>query len=291
MTEPTADSQTKVCPQCAEEVKSAAVMCRFCRYEFATSVVRYRGDWRVLASEVDALSVGDDVSVVVDDERLHVLKAGNVSYEASVAEVTASGSTTETRLHLHAGKTILLDWWAGDDGHLLRSAVTSSTVSPAKPSAKAPWFVALGVVGVIVIGAVAMSGVLAAKHTLTGSLVVPAADNMQTLDWLGKITTSSGGVQLGGPCSTSGVYSDISAGNDVTVRDETDRVVGTVALGSGTLGFTSTAVCVFTFTVPDVPAAKFITVEVGHRGSLTFSAADLDTQHWSVQIQASEVGG
>jgi hypothetical protein len=34
MTEPTPDPQTKVCPQCAEEVKAAALICRFCRYEF-----------------------------------------------------------------------------------------------------------------------------------------------------------------------------------------------------------------------------------------------------------------
>src|SRR5450756_2794928 len=34
VTEPAADPQTKVCPQCAEEVKAAALICRFCRYEF-----------------------------------------------------------------------------------------------------------------------------------------------------------------------------------------------------------------------------------------------------------------
>ena len=31
---PPGDTQTKVCPQCAEEVKAAALICRFCRYEF-----------------------------------------------------------------------------------------------------------------------------------------------------------------------------------------------------------------------------------------------------------------
>jgi rubredoxin len=35
MTESVADPQTKVCPQCAEEVKAAALICRFCRYDFA----------------------------------------------------------------------------------------------------------------------------------------------------------------------------------------------------------------------------------------------------------------
>ena len=31
---PTSDAGTKVCPQCAEEVKAAARICRFCGYEF-----------------------------------------------------------------------------------------------------------------------------------------------------------------------------------------------------------------------------------------------------------------
>jgi hypothetical protein len=37
VTEPAPDQQTKVCPQCAEEVKAAALICRFCRYEFKAS--------------------------------------------------------------------------------------------------------------------------------------------------------------------------------------------------------------------------------------------------------------
>jgi hypothetical protein len=77
----------------------------------------------VLASDLDGLSAGDDVKVEVDDEVLQVLKAGTVAYEAPVAEVSASGSTTDTRLRLPDGKSILLDWWSGEDGHHLRSAL------------------------------------------------------------------------------------------------------------------------------------------------------------------------
>lgn len=34
MSEPVPDPQTKVCPQCAEEVKAAARVCRFCSHQF-----------------------------------------------------------------------------------------------------------------------------------------------------------------------------------------------------------------------------------------------------------------
>ena len=34
VTGPTLDLQTKICPQCAEEVKAAARICRFCRFDF-----------------------------------------------------------------------------------------------------------------------------------------------------------------------------------------------------------------------------------------------------------------
>ena len=81
------------------------------------------GDWRVLVAEADGLTAGDDVTLVVDDGTLRILKADTVAYEASVSEVTGSGSTSEIRLELPGGQTILLDWWDGDDGHLLRSAL------------------------------------------------------------------------------------------------------------------------------------------------------------------------
>jgi hypothetical protein len=38
--DPLGDEQTKVCPDCAESVKAAARVCRFCRYEFDKPSVR-----------------------------------------------------------------------------------------------------------------------------------------------------------------------------------------------------------------------------------------------------------
>jgi len=71
-------------------------------------------------------------------------------------------------------------------------------------------------------------------------------------------------------CYTTGGYNDIRAGTDVIVRDETGKTVALGQLGSGTSSMGS---CEFPFQVRQVPAgSKFYTVEVSHRGEITFKA-------------------
>lgn len=151
---------------------------------------------------------------------------------------------------------------------------------------KGAWLALLVVIVLAGVGAVAASGALSSKHTLTGELSVSPADNQQTLEWLGDMMRS-GEPELGGACSTSGSYGDITAGADVTVRDDTDKVVGSAFLAAGTLAMTTAKpVCVFDFTVTGIPDAKSYAIEIGHRRGVTFSAADLEADKWSVELTA-----
>lgn len=102
-------------------------------------------------------------------------------------------------------------------------------------------------------------------QTLTGTFVLTSDD----VDW----TPTS--------CSGSGGYSDIQAGTDVVVRDGAGAILATAALVDDPAG-SSAARCAYTFQVPDVPSADFYTIEVGRRGDLTYSRADLQERGWTV---------
>ena len=72
-------------------------------------------------------------------------------------------------------------------------------------------------------------------------------------------------------------------GAQVTVRDETDAVIATGRLSEGKV--TESGIlgdCRFEFIVRDVPEAGFYTIEVSHRGGLTYSAEELDGLSWMV---------
>ena len=170
-----------------------------------------------------------------------------------------------------------------------RTAAASTGIAAQTHGHKGARLAILGVVLVLAgAGAVAASGAPSAKHTLTGTMSVFAADNSQTLEWLGHMVTSTGEVQLGGACSTAGAYSDITPGTDVTVRDDTDKVVGSAFLAAGTLAMTTAKpVCVFEFTVTGIPDAKSYAIEIGQRRGVTYSAADLEANEWSLALTAN----
>jgi hypothetical protein len=83
---------------------------------------RYKGRWRVLATDLDGLARGDEVALMIDEQELRIVKSGFV-HQVSVVEVAGSGGATGFRLALPEGHSILLDWWAGNDVSSLQSAL------------------------------------------------------------------------------------------------------------------------------------------------------------------------
>jgi len=88
---------------------------------------------------------------------------------------------------------------------------------------------------------------------------------------------------IGAGCTGVGGYDDLSAGTAVVVKDEGGKVLATGSLDSGKISALET--CQWSFTVSNVPDAKFYQIEVSHRGAVTYSKADLDKAGWKVQLR------
>src|SRR6266540_5849465 len=92
----------------------------------------------------------------------------------------------------------------------------------------------------------------------------------------------------GAPCNpTDAGYADIRAGTAVTVKDGAGALVGTAALGAGTLrrsplrGRDDDCVFSFSLTVLDRDSYR---IEVGRRGAVVFSRADLERANWKADL-------
>ena len=86
-------------------------------------------------------------------------------------------------------------------------------------------------------------------------------------------------------CSGQGGYTDIVAGLEVVVRDGQGGIVAVDELWMGVAGYRN---CVFPFIILNVPDVAFYTVEVGRRGSLSYSQKDLDRRDWNIGFQLGE---
>ncbi len=138
-------------------------------------------------------------------------------------------------------------------------------------------------------------------HTITGTVTVTdfsaeALDGIAEANGYPVLTTSpydkSGilqarlnflnAVQAGQTfdCSTGlgGGYADLAAGGGVTVADGSGQVIATANLGKGVLDATG---CHLSYTV-SVPDATFYAVTVTHRGSVTYSEAQLEAANWTI---------
>ena len=105
------------------------------------------------------------------------------------------------------------------------------------------------------------------RHTITGTLTL--------------LTGGTGTADQ--PCLGTGGYSDINAGTQVTISNQSGTVVGVGQLGLGISGGTLNLDCLFPFTVVAGPADIY-EVEVSHRGNVDFSAAQMTAQGWAVQL-------
>lgn len=114
-------------------------------------------------------------------------------------------------------------------------------------------------------------------HTLTGSFDLTGPVSFTEDDCFG--TNGSG-------------YDDVASGLQVVVKDGNGSVIATGALGKGVFkgekefsGQTegdSYGDCIFPVAVYNVPEVPFYSVEVGHRGALTYSLADMQKSAFTV---------
>lgn len=118
-------------------------------------------------------------------------------------------------------------------------------------------------------GSPVVVGASVRTHTIGGDISV--------LD-VGSLSASDGS-----SCYTSGGYTDIRAGGQVVVVNESGTTLATSTLGSGRY---SGLYCVFSFSVEDVGDATFYQVTTGNsnRGGPQYSVAQLAAQDWTVHL-------
>lgn len=116
-------------------------------------------------------------------------------------------------------------------------------------------------------------------------LVTFACGGSQTLHGTITLTSSSGVSHSGTKCNGTGGYDDLTGGAPVTVKNENGSVIATGSLDEGVSDTTyPTVSCHFSFTIPNLPDAKFYSIEVTHRGALTYSQDQLKSKDWKVDL-------
>ena len=111
------------------------------------------------------------------------------------------------------------------------------------------------------------------------AVLLVAACGGQTIT--GSFVLRGSGETTGTTCAGTGGYSDIRTGVNVVVKDGTGKVIGTGTLLDDPDADTVFGRCSYVFSVP-VTDADFYSVEVGRRGALTYSRAELEAQGWTV---------
>jgi hypothetical protein len=97
---------------------------------------------------------------------------------------------------------------------------------------------------------------------------------------LGPSSSFIGGTDF---CRGTGAYDDIKAGAEVTVKDESGKIIGTSQLTDQPIRVPEDK-CVLDFKVTSLPVADSYSIAVGRRGAITYSHADMQKAKWVVDL-------
>ncbi|XGV99642.1 MAG: hypothetical protein ACAF41_11975 [Leptolyngbya sp. BL-A-14] len=131
---------------------------------------------------------------------------------------------------------------------------------------------------------VALPGLAPASHTVTGDLTIDPAGGS-----LVSVYKHQGDSCRGNDNVESGGFDDLNAGAQITVLDSSGKMIALGSLGEGKVvkSDRDSNLCVFPFVIDKVPESDFYSVELGHRGKLTFSGKELETKGWMVHFSLS----
>lgn len=121
-------------------------------------------------------------------------------------------------------------------------------------------------------------------------LIRDDAPDTQTLTGSFTLTGSSNISRDGASCSGTGGYDDIRGGLGVVVKDAAGKTIATGQLGPGVAmqtldtGAITLYDCRFPITLTDVPESDFYEIEVGRRGSLSYSQEQMEAAGWNVAL-------
>ena len=88
-------------------------------------------------------------------------------------------------------------------------------------------------------------------------------------------------------CEGLGEHADLRARSHVTVKDESDTVIGQGELGKGQIDLNfdrSKIACHFEFSVPGLPRAARYQIDTGSPGSFSYAFDDLVSKRWYVSV-------
>lgn len=114
-----------------------------------------------------------------------------------------------------------------------------------------------------------------------------ATPTPSTHDIMGTLTLHNDGpvYQSATTCAGDGGFDDIDSRTlQAVAKDDKGVIVGTAGMTSTRPGDAQNDECYMSFTLKALPDAPFYSIEVGHRGAVTYSKTDLESRGWAIDL-------